>query len=269
MNVTNALTALAICGMLSACGGAKTGGGTQSFAPTSAVLGLNFASNGVVSRSGSVWSNSQDDTVLDGQVPIRERGGIANPITVRAVTPNIYAVTSASRYASNFITGKTGYAYGRREAVDLPTAGTARMAGQYKGLIIERADALGQRVPEYITGNVSLIANFDRGIISGTMSNRRSVDADTNMEIGLPLNDLVFNETTLNGDATYVGNVSGGQYLSDTTNRNASSYRGVMGSTPSIGPRTAGILEVEHNRTGIGTILERGAFATDGAPVTP
>jgi len=42
-----------------------------------------------------------------------------------------------------------------------------------------------------------------------------------------------------------------------------------MGSTPSIGPRTAGILEVEHNRTGIGTILERGAFATDGAPVTP
>lgn len=130
-------------------------------------------------------------------------------------------------------------AYGRTGTGDLPTAGSAAMAGYYLGLIgTTTGTEMENHVDDYITGQVALTANFASNAVSGTIYNRM-LGGSTAM------NNVALTAAPIAGDGSYAGTATGGGDPSATEFNGT--YAGLLNGD---GTESAGALMMLYNSGG-------------------
>lgn len=208
-----------ICGTLcvaalSSCG---AGGGASLQASSGSVGVSHNGSTGAYafSANGSALSELYDKTpdgtyLLAGFTPYKN-ADYTQFAYANAAQNSIVAVMASSQHSSNNFADTT---YSRSSA---PTnlSGTATYTGSYAGFL--RNGTSSNASMRYITeGDVTLNADFNNDLLSGTINDRR-----THEPVGFTererLGTIVLNQTSISGSSTFSGSTSGGQSSSGSS----------------------------------------------------
>ncbi|MGH1330721.1 MAG: hypothetical protein ACRBBK_07565 [Paracoccaceae bacterium] len=128
-----------------------------------------------------------------------------------------------------------------------PPEGTAKFIGKYAGM--RRAYYDGEVESSIIysgqmSGDVTLNADFSNSEVSGSITNRLYLHAQTNEIItNLPLSDITLHPTVINSDGSYSGNATGGGHARDVI------------VDPEIGGTYSGLIAGESAQETVGGVI--------------
>ncbi len=143
--------------------------------------------------------------------------------------------------AHEFLTNKTAVVFSRTAPTQLITSASAQYEGDYAGLITERNIlSTTDDVNHLVTGDVSLTANFDASIISGTITNRVVSDSRTGVAApGYSASDVTLVTSTIGDDGVFSA-ASGGGALTiagDSNGNGIGTYSGAF-----VGPNSDAVI---------------------------
>ena len=244
--------------------GAGLGGQVPSNgAPGSAVNTLTY-NNGANTFSGVV--KVQTSNQVFGQAQKADADGTSFQVIAFSDdgktsqgSQNIISATIIGS-SSNSAAGFGQYAVFRRDSTSvLPTSGSGQLVGLYRGVIGADGQALNGHTAGAqlaITGNATLTADFTNATISGTITNRRTLDAaGTASEI--VFGTVTLGQSAIDGNGGFGAAATGGAATTLVDSTSNGRYDGLIGGTNGTG--IAGALILRHAIGGV-TFFELGVF---------